>query len=108
MKEIVIPEGVTYIPSSCFNGCSSLQKITVKGTINAVYEYAFSGCSALTSFDFSKLTKMGSYAFSGTALTSVTVSAAITEIPYGAFSGCEKLTTVKLHSGVTMIVDSAF
>ena len=58
--------------------------------------------------DFSKLTKMGSYAFSGTALTSVTVPAAITEIPYGAFSGCEKLTNVKLHSGVTKIGDSAF
>ena len=46
---ITIPNGVTAIPSSAFNGCSALTSITIPDSVTSIGGYAFSGCSSLES-----------------------------------------------------------
>ena len=60
--------------------------------------YAFSGCSQLTTADFSVATSVGDYAFSGcSALTAVDFPA-VTRIESGVFNYCSKLTALILRS----------
>lgn len=44
VKEVVIPEGIESITNKCFINCTSLEKITLPGTIR---EFAFVGCTNL-------------------------------------------------------------
>ena len=76
----------------------------------AISEFAFRGCSGLTSVTIpDSVTSIGGYAFSGcSGLTSVTIGNGVTSIGYQAFSGCSGLTSVTIGNGVTSIGDFAF
>jgi len=47
---VAIPEGVTTLPESAFEGCSSLTSVSLPSTIKTISERAFLNCSNLTSF----------------------------------------------------------
>lgn len=65
----IIPKGVTEIPGSAFQGCSSanFKKITIKGKIKKVNNYAFQYCTNLVfnSAAFASCTYFGTCAFDG-------------------------------------------
>ena len=71
-----------------FEGCTSLTKILWPAAMETVEKYAFKGCSALKSLDFT-----------GTKLK---------YIYQDAFSGCSSLSSLKLREGVKWIDDNAF
>ena len=48
-ESIVIPEGVTLIPSSAFKGKTTLKKIILPNTLTKIGAYAFQSCTGLTS-----------------------------------------------------------
>ena len=50
MVQLTLPESVTYIKSSAFEGCSNLTSVRVYGSLSKIEEYAFAGCSSLSSF----------------------------------------------------------
>ena len=50
MVQLTLPESVTYIKSSAFEGCSNLTSVRVFGSLSKIEEYAFAGCSSLSSF----------------------------------------------------------
>ena len=55
------------------------------------------------------VTNIGNYAFDGcTGLTSITIPNGVTRISYGAFNKCSNLTNVIIPSSVTSISDYAF
>lgn len=54
------------------------------------------------------VTKVGSYAFCNSSLTSVTIPNSVLRIEYYAFSDCPELKTVTIGSGVTYIDYDAF
>ena len=72
--------------------------------------YAFSGCSGLTSLNISSgVTSIGNYAFSDcSGLTSLTIPSGVTLIGNYAFARCYGLTNLTIPSSVRSIGASAF
>ena len=54
------------------------------------------------------VTKIGEYAFQGSAVTSVSMPECITSIDYNAFSGCQNLESVTLPESLTTLGSYAF
>ena len=85
--EVVIPEGVTSIEESAFNGRSNLTSVTIPDGVTCIGQAAFYGCSSLTSITIPEgVTSIGNYAFGGCSnLTSITIPDSVTSIGDGAF-----------------------
>ena len=66
--------------------------ITIPDSVTEIGDYAFSGCSGLTSITIpDSVTEIEAFAFSGcTGLTSITIPDSVTEIGGSAFSGCDR------------------
>ena len=110
IRELAIPDGVTYISSSAFSGCTGLTSITIPEGVTSIGSSAFTGCTGVTSVTFpSSVKSIGSSAFSGcTGLTSVTIPSSVTEIGSSTFSSCTGLTSITIPSSVTSIGSNAF
>ena len=93
-----------------FYGCSGLTSLTLPAGITSIGDDTFSGCSGLTSLTLpAGITSIGEYAFYGcSGLTSLTLPAGITEIGESTFSNCSGLTSLTLPDGITSIGISAF
>ena len=105
LTSITIPGSVTSIGNSAFSGCSSLTSITIPDSITSIGDSAFSGCSSLTSITIpDSVTSIGDYAFYGcSSLTSITIPDSVTGIGKEAFSGCSSLTSITIPDGVRWI-----
>jgi len=86
---------VTSIGEYAFSGCSALTSVEIPSSVTSIGQSAFRGCSGLTSVVIpSRVTSIGKWAFFGcSGLTSIT--SYITDVfetgPY-AFEGCENAT----------------
>ena len=109
-KNTIIPNSVTSIGDYAFCGCSSLTSVTIPNSVTSIGYYAFGHCSSLTSVTIGNgVTSIGKYAFYGcSSLTSVTIPNSVISIGGSAFSGCSGLTSVTIGNGVTSIGSSAF
>ena len=106
----MIPNSVTSIGTSAFDGCSGLTSVTIPNSVTSIGNYAFKGCSRLTSVTIpNSVTSIGSGAFfSCSRLTSVTIGNSVTSIGSGAFRDCYGLTSVTIPNSVTSISEEAF
>ena len=109
-KNTIIPNSVTSIGESAFEGCSGLTSLTIPNSVISIGEDAFRGCSGLTSLTIpNSVTSIGGFAFSNcSGLTSVTIGNSVTSIGVCAFDGCSGLTSVTIGNSVTSIGGSAF
>ena len=116
---LIIPDTVSYngivytvtsIAEYAFYGCSGLTSVTMPNSITSIEGSAFINCSGLTSITIpSTVTSIGSYAFLGcSGLTSLTIPSTVTSIGNYAFDGCSGLTSVTIPTSVTSIGYSAF
>ena len=85
--EVVIPESVTTMQISAFQGCSSLESVVINAGISTVYNQTFYKC---------------------TSLSSVTLNDNITTIREYAFADCPNLTYLAIPESVTQIYNSSF
>ena len=84
---MTIGTGLSSLPSSTFQGCSSLSSVTLGTNITSIGNSAFSGC---------------------TSLGAITIPNAVTSIGSSAFSGCSSLITATIGSNVHSLGSYAF
>lgn len=117
--EVIIPSYVKYneesytvtgIGNYAFGGCSGLTSVIIPESVTSISNGAFSDCSGLTSVTIpNSVTSIGKYAFNYcSSLTSVNIPESVTTIGGHAFSGCSSLTSVNIPNSVTSIGEGAF
>ena len=77
IKDLVIPNSVSYIGFSAFEGCSGLTSVTIPSSVIHIGASAFEGCSGLTS---------------------VTIPNSVISIAQSTFANCSGLTSVTLDN----------
>ena len=121
LESIELPASLTEIPDKgtdvsnddirgLFNDCVSLKRVVfAEGSrCTKIGGYAFSG-TALESITFpSSLATVGEYAFADTKLSTLTIPVTVTSLGEGAFQGCEDLVSVSLGSGVKVLPSGVF
>ena len=110
IRKVVITSGVISIGDYAFKGCSSLTSITIPGSVTSIGGDAFLRCSSLTSITIpGSVTSIGYSAFKGcSSLTSITIPSSVTNIKDSTFKGCSRLTSITIPSSVTSIGSAAF
>ena len=109
-RSSIIPEGISMIEESAFEGCVGQTSIVMPEGVKEIGRDAFSGCTGLTNIVIpDSVTEINGGAFFGcTSLTSIVIPKGVTEIGESAFGGCVGLTSVVIPEGVTEIGESAF
>lgn len=114
IRQFTVPQTVTKIGYSAFDGCTQLTAITLPAGLRELGSGAFSGCTALTGVALpDSLTALGSGAFRNcSALTAVEFPAGITPASWSIGSGmlknCTSLRSVKLPKTVSSLDDDFF
>ena len=110
LTSIGLPSGVTSIGSSAFEGCTGLTSITIPSSVTSIYGYAFEGCTSLTSIEISGgVTSIEYFAFCGcTGLTYITIPSSVKSIGSEAFYYCTGLTSIEILSNDMSIGDGTF
>ncbi len=116
MKEAVIAGAAEEIPSECFRGCETLEKVWLADDIKQIScgyyndQGAFSECPNLKSVSFgSGLEKADHRAFrTGGADMELTFRAPAVSVPENAFQGCTEITKVTLPKTMHDIGANAF
>ena len=86
-QNTVIPNSVTSIGNYAFSGCSSLTSITIPNSVTSIGNDAFYGCSSITS---------------------ITIPESVTSIGNFAFFNCSSLTSISIPNNLTSIGRAAF
>lgn len=86
-RSSIIPEGVSMIEESAFEGCVGLTSLVIPEGVKEIGWDAFNGC---------------------TGLTNIVIPYSVTEIDGGAFWGCTSLTSIVIPEGVKEIGWDAF
>ena len=107
---IVTKIGDSAIGDYAFSGCTSLTSITIPDSVISIGESAFEGCTSLTSITIpDSVTYIDWYAFSGcTSLTSITIPDSVTSIRLRTFQGCTSLTSITIPDSIKSIGWYAF
>ena len=79
-SDYTIPNSVTSIGDYAFSGCSGLTSVTIPGSVTSIGERTFYNCSNLTS---------------------VTIPGSVTSIGYSAFENCSGLSSVHISDLAT-------
>ncbi|MCR5462423.1 MAG: leucine-rich repeat protein [bacterium] len=97
LESITIPESVTSIDGGAFNGCSSLSSIKVDEN-NTAYD-SRNNCNAIIKTDYDQLI---------VGCKNTIIPEDIKEVGYDAFNGCKSLKSITIPEGVKTIGESAF
>ena len=108
--DYAIPNSVTEVGPSAFDGCSGLTGVTMSDTLASIDGTAFASCTGLTSVSIpDSVTSLGDWGFYGcTSLTNVTLSSGLTSIRGVTFGGCASLPNITIPAAITNIGIDAF
>ena len=105
-----IPDSVTSLGQSAFQGCASLSGVTMGDSVTDIGGDAFYDCTSLSNAPIGpNVTSIGGAAFQNCAsLSSVVIPDSVTNMGYQAFALCSGLTNVVIGNGVTSIEFGTF
>ena len=108
ITNLIIPDSVTTISQSVFEGCSGLTSVTIPDSVTSIGQSAFYGCSGLTSITIpDSVTSIGDHAFADCySLTNAIINNGFT-VDY-QFQNCINLTNVILGNNCTTIGYESF
>ncbi|MCD8341520.1 MAG: leucine-rich repeat domain-containing protein, partial [Clostridiales bacterium] len=108
--DYTVPDGVTAIDESAFEGCTGLTSVTLPASLITIEDSAFADCTGLVAVSMqSGITSIGSHAFHGcTSLTSISLPDSVTDLGSYVFQNCTSLTTVQLPASLTGISAGMF
>lgn len=125
ITSVVIPEGITYIGTNAFSGCTSLEKVTVPSSVTSIelgYGGAFNDCTNLSAFVVNEGNK-NYYSHSGILYNKadntiawipdnikgeITFPTALTEVSANSFRYRTGITSIKIDGTVSKIGSYAF
>lgn len=99
IKNILIKNGVSSIPSQAFSNCSNMYSVMIPNSVTSIGTQAFSNCTKLTSINIPNLiTQINANTFNGCSnLTSITIPNSVASIEDEAFQGCSNLKNIYLQ-----------
>ena len=109
-KNTIIPNTVNSIGEYAFYGCTGLTSVIIPNSVTSIGSEAFWCCSGLTSVIIpNSVQSIGAVAFDGcSSLVSIVIPKSVTSLGSGAFSGCSSLTSIIIPEGIRGIGDSTF
>ncbi|MBR3058722.1 MAG: leucine-rich repeat protein [Clostridiales bacterium] len=109
IKSVRIPDGITEIPQSCFDGCVLLKTVDLN-KVTSIMDNGFNKCESLQEISFpTGFNKFSRNSFSGCkSLTYVVIPDTVFEIPQSCFSNCTSLEYVSIPDSVTILGNFAF
>lgn len=109
-KNTIIPNDITSIGFSAFEGCTRLTTISIPNSVTNIEWYAFCWCSGLKTIDIpNSVTNIGKSAFQGCdGLKSINIPNSVISIGEMAFEGCTKLTSLTIPNSVQTLGAAAF
>jgi len=104
-EDNIIEYSVTSISEYAFNGCSSLTSVSIPYGVKTIELGAFMDCVGLTSINIpSSVTSIGKRAFQGcTGLKNVTIGSGVTSIDRDAFKDCENVEEVICYADASQL-----
>ena len=101
---------LTSINDYAFSGCSGLTSITIGNSVTSIGNYAFNKCNSLTSITIhDSVISIGDYVFNECdGLVNATIGNNVTSIGDYTFFKCSNLTGVTIGSGISSIGGHAF
>ncbi len=110
VKSITIPDSVTSVGNRAFKECIKLQSVTIPYSVHSICDSAFSWCRSLQRVIMpDSVTIIGSYTFYGCrSLQDLKIPDFVTSIGRFAFGGCELLGNVTMPDSVTALGENPF
>lgn len=115
-KGSIVPNGVTSIGKSAFEGCAGLTFVNIPNSVTTIGEGAFAGCSNLTKVEINN-NGIVSKSYNGNPRMKEIFGSQVEELILGedvksigehAFAEFQNLTTVRFPNGLTSIGINAF
>lgn len=104
IKQIAIPDTVTEIGDGAFNYCEQLASIALPSGLQKISSRMLAGCSSLTSITIpASVTEIASQAFASSGLTSITIPSTVTTLGSSAFYNCASLAHIDIQAHVIEI-----
>lgn len=109
LKSLIIPEGITQLGDSMFNGCSQLVSVTFPNSLTSIGSFTFASCTSLTQISIPPAVKsISGFAFYNCSnLSSVAISESVTSIGEYAFAFCD-FASITIPKGIISIGGAAF
>ena len=110
LKNVTIPNSVTYIGARAFYDCDSLISITIPNSVTSIDRQAFGSCNNLVSAIIGNSVSViqDSAFFNCYNLESLILGENVDSIGNNAFQNCDGLISVNIPNSVTSIGDYAF
>lgn len=110
LEKINFPSGLTEIPEQTFALCGSLKEIEIPDTVKTIGQYAFSYCDDLTWFEIpDSITTINPYAFAFSNMPeTLDIPDSVTTVDNMSFFTCTGIKTVNISKSVSSISSLAF